>query len=178
MYSVGLGPVKSNQAKALLHYTFAALSNSTFAQMALGYRYWSGISVASNCEFALSYYRKVAAKVEKGVTFSGSTSIQRVRLLDELENPGTYNGVLDDDLIQYYQFLADKGDVQAQVGLGQLHFQGGRGVELNPNRAFHYFQLAAESGNTNAMAFLGKVCEHGNFCLFVCNLYIFYLSYK
>lgn len=24
--------------------------------------------------------------------------------------------MLDEDLIQYYQFLADKGDVQAQVG--------------------------------------------------------------
>ena len=97
--------------------------------------------------------------MEKGVTFSGSPSIQKVRLLDEVENPGSYQGVLDDDLIQYYQFLADKGDVQAQVGLGQLHFQGGRGVELNPRRAFHYFKLAAESGNTNAMAFLGKVCK-------------------
>ncbi|KAI2799633.1 Protein sel-1 1 [Blomia tropicalis] len=162
MYSIGLGPLKSNQAKALLHYTFSALANSTIAQMILGYRYWSGIGVMSKCEFALSHYRKVAAKVEQGITFSGSTSIQRIRLLDELENPGTYNGVLDDDLIQYYQFLADKGDVQAQVGLGQLHFQGGRGVELNPNRAYHYFKLAAESGNTNAMAYLGKMHLEGN----------------
>ena len=42
---------------------------------------------------------------------------------------GGSGGILDDDLIQYYQFLADKGDMQAQVGLGQLHYQGGRGVE-------------------------------------------------
>ena len=40
---------------------------------------------------------------------------QRVRLLDEAESPGTQSGLLDDDLIQYYQFLADKGDIQAQV---------------------------------------------------------------
>lgn len=32
------------------------------------------------------------------------------------------------------------------VGLGQLHFQGGRGVELNPTKAFHYFKQASESG--------------------------------
>ena len=32
-------------------------------------------------------------------------------------------GILDNDLIEYYQLLADKGDVQAQVGLGQLHYQ-------------------------------------------------------
>ena len=42
--------------------------------------------------------------------------VQRIRLLDEAENPGANMGLLDDDLIQYYQFLADKGDVQAQVG--------------------------------------------------------------
>jgi SEL1 protein len=56
-----------------------------------------------------------------------------VRLLDEAEHPSgaTGLGMLDEDLIQYYQFLADKGDVQAQVGLGQLYYQGGRGVEIN-----------------------------------------------
>ena len=41
--------------------------------------------------------------------------------------------VLDDDLIEYYKFLADKGDVQAQVGLGQLYLQGGRGIDLDPD---------------------------------------------
>ena len=46
---------------------------------------------------------------------TGGTVVQRIRLLDEAENPGSQSGLLDDDLIQYYQFLADKGDVQAQV---------------------------------------------------------------
>lgn len=157
MYALGLGPEPVNQAKALLYYTFAAASNSTFAKMALGYRYWLGINVAHNCEKALAYYRQVAAKVEKTITFSGNIGIQRIRLLDELENTGSISGALDDDLIQYYQFLADKGDVNAQLGLGKLHYQGGFGVEHDPDRAFHYFQLATESGNTNAMTFLGKV---------------------
>lgn len=164
MHSIGLGPVKSNQAKALLYYTFAALSDdddykhqSHLAKMALGYRYLLGIGVPPNCEFSLSYYRVVAKKVEENITFAGSNSILRIRLLDELENPGSYGSVLDDDLIHYYQFLAEKGDIQAQVGLGQLHFQGGRGVNMNQYRAYQYFKMAAESGNTNAMAFLGKV---------------------
>ena len=124
MHSIGLG-VTPSQSKALIYYTFAASSGNTFAQMALAFRHWSGISVMSSCESAMNYYRKVAKKVEQDVSFSGGTVIQRVRLLDELENPGSFSGVLDDDLIQYYQFLADKGDIQAQVGLGQLHYQGG-----------------------------------------------------
>lgn len=71
------------------------------------------------------------AVVAEDVSLTGGTVMQRVRLLDEAESPGTQSGLLDDDLIQYYQFLADKGDVQAQVGLGQLFFQGGRGVDIN-----------------------------------------------
>ena len=45
----------------------------------------------------------------------------------------------------------------SQVGLGQLYYQGGRGVDINHEQALNYFVLAAETGNANAMAFLGKV---------------------
>lgn len=160
LYAVGLG-VDSNQAKALVYYTFGALGGNPFAQMALGYRYWYGVSVLTSCEAALTYYRKVARVVERDVNRGGSTVVQRVRLLDEAENPGSSLGLIDDDLIQYYQFLADKGDVQAQVGLGQLHYQGGRGVEQDHSRALGYFTQAANTGNANAMAFLGKMFLEG-----------------
>lgn len=160
LYAIGLG-VDSSQAKALVYYTFGALGGNPFAQMALGYRYWYGTSVVTSCEAALTYYRKVAKVVENDVNKGGSMVIQRVRLLDEMENPGSSSGLIDDDLIQYYQFLADKGDVQAQVGLGQLHYQGGRGVEQDHSRALGYFTQAANTGNANAMAFLGKMFLEG-----------------
>lgn len=44
-----------------------------------------------------------------------------------------------------------------QVGLGQLHYQGGRGVDLDYQKALHYFTQAANAGNAMAMAYLGKV---------------------
>ena len=69
--------------------------------------------------------------VAEEVTLSGGNAVQRIRLLDEAENPNMQTAVLDDDLIEYYKFLADKGDVQAQVGLGQLYLQGGRGIDLD-----------------------------------------------
>jgi SEL1 protein len=52
--------VNASQSKALVYYTFAALGKNTFAQMALGYRYWAGVSVSSSCEKALDFYRQVA----------------------------------------------------------------------------------------------------------------------
>lgn len=162
MYAAGLG-VKPSQSKALVYYTFAAACDNLFAKMALAYRSWSGISVYQSCESALKYYREVAKKVEEEFSFSGVHIIQRIRLYDEHENPSSHgSSIVDDDLIQYYQFLADKGDIQAQVGLGQLHFQGARGVEQDHQKALFYFQKAADSGNTNAMAYLGKIYLDGS----------------
>ena len=51
------------------------------------------------------------------VSHSGGSVVQRIRLFDEEDSSGPNGGTLDEDLIQYYQFLADKGDTQAQVRL-------------------------------------------------------------
>lgn len=62
------------------------------------------------------YYKKVAKKVsDLASSLSGGNAVQRVRLYDELEQPGSNSGQIDQDLLQYYQYLADKGDIQAQV---------------------------------------------------------------
>lgn len=161
MYATGIG-YNVSQSKALVHYTMSAVGDNSFAQMALGFRYWSGVTVPNSCEKALDYYRKVAKKVASEVTFSGGPAVHRVRLLDEVENSGISSGVLDNDLIDYYELLANKGDVQAQVGLGQLHYQGGRGIPLDHRRALNYFLPAANAGNAIAMAFLGKIYLEGS----------------
>uniref|UniRef100_A0A8C2BW77 SEL1L adaptor subunit of ERAD E3 ubiquitin ligase n=1 Tax=Cyprinus carpio TaxID=7962 RepID=A0A8C2BW77_CYPCA len=136
-----------------------ALEGSPKAQtvIATGYRYWGGVGVPQSCESALTHYRLVANHGK-----SWGSAVQRIRLLDEVESPGSSSGMLEEDLIQYYQFLAEKGDVQAQVGLGQLHLHGGRGVEQNHQRAYEYFNQAANAGNTHAMAFLGKMYSEGS----------------
>lgn len=161
LYSTGIG-VNASQPRALVHYTFAALSQNPWAQMVLGYRHWSGVTLSSDCESALNYYRLVANKVASEVSLSGGPVVQRIRLLEETENPSYSTGIMDKDLLDYYQMLADKGDVQAQVGLGQLHYQGGRGVELDSQKALHYFMNAADAGNPVAVAFLGKMYLEGN----------------
>lgn len=161
MHATGIG-YNVSQAKALIHYTMAAIGENSFAQMVMGYRYWAGVTLGNSCEKALDFYRKVATKVAKEVTFSGGPAIHRVRLLDEVENSGLSSGVLDNDLIDYYELLANKGDIQAQVGLGQLHYQGGRGIPLDHRKALSYFLPAANSGNAVAMGFLGKIYLEGS----------------
>lgn len=41
---------------------FGALGGNTWAQMAMGYRYFSGASVGPSCEKSLDFYRQVADK--------------------------------------------------------------------------------------------------------------------
>lgn len=59
MFATGLGGLEASGAKALLYYTFGAVGGSTWAQMAVAYRHWSGIGVSPSCEKALDFYRRV-----------------------------------------------------------------------------------------------------------------------
>lgn len=58
------GVVPLNQAKAQLYYTFAANGGDKGAQMALGYRYWSGIGTSESCERAVGWYGAASEKGE------------------------------------------------------------------------------------------------------------------
>ena len=75
LYATG-SVVTSSQSQALLYYTFGAFGGSHWAQMALGYRYWSGMGAATSCEKALDYYRQVAQAVA-AATYRGSDSRTR-----------------------------------------------------------------------------------------------------
>ncbi|XP_022223815.1 protein sel-1 homolog 1 [Drosophila obscura] len=158
MYSAGVGGKNVSQPLALIHYTLAALGDDTLAQMALGYRYLYGINVPISCEKALIQYKRVAKKVASKVTFANGPVVHRVRLLDELENPGSH----ETEIVDYYQLLADKGDVQSQVGLGQLYYQGGKAIQQDHQKALEYFTLAANAGNAIGFAFLGKLYLEGS----------------
>lgn len=74
--------------------------------------------------------------------------VQRIRLPDEVENPGMNSGMLEEDLIQYYQFLAEKGDVQAQVcvsirqSLAALSASWGGGGQAPPSVSNVVFALS------------------------------------
>ncbi|CAH8562295.1 unnamed protein product [Dicrocoelium dendriticum] len=181
MYASGL-LLNASIPHALIYLTFSALGGDELAEMAMAYRYWAGIGVEENCESALTFYYRAAQKVAKevsdraqtvGTTYMGPI-VRRVRLLDEADaNAGLFSGLfsfsdnsaetviggltITEDLFQYYQFMADKKNVSAQVGLGQFYYYGRHGVERNFAKAFHYFTVAAEAGSALAKAYLGEM---------------------
>ena len=67
----------------------------------------------------MSHKQEVANRVASDVSVTGGAVVHRTRLIDESDSSGGNSPgatMLDDDLIQYYQFLADKGDVQVGTG--------------------------------------------------------------
>jgi len=57
--------------------------------------------------------------------------------------------------VNYYKLAADQGYAIAQCNIGQCYFRG-EGVQKDSDKAFHYFQLAANQGDEGAMAELKK----------------------
>ncbi|XP_007670301.1 protein sel-1 homolog 2 isoform X6 [Ornithorhynchus anatinus] len=159
--SYGIG-VEYNQAKALLYYTFGGIGGNMMSQMILGYRYWAGINVQKNCEVALVHYRKVASFIASKLEKNEGIPVEKVRLTERPENLSSNSEILDWDIYQYYKFLAERGDIQIQVSLGQLHLIGRKGLEQDFYKALYYFLKAAKAGSTNAMAFLGMMYLEGN----------------
>ncbi|KAH9856024.1 HCP-like protein [Lenzites betulinus] len=143
--------VPVDQAKAQLYLTFAAHGNHKGAQMALGYRYWSGIGVAENCMSALDWYEDAAeqamAKFLSGPPGGRTLPLLPPRLSDLVGGvfgPGasvastglnagravikTANaraaGETWEDLLEYYLFNADRGEIDYAYRLGRIFYQG------------------------------------------------------
>ena len=88
---------------------------SSFNTVSVGTWGWKGTSHCGATPLTFVPCCFVPVSVASDISLTGGSVVQRIRLPDEVENPGMNSGMLEEDLIQYYQFLAEKGDVQAQV---------------------------------------------------------------
>jgi len=66
-------------------------------------------------KFLIEDFNKIINLVSSKMTSASGQLVQRIRLYDEEEHPTQNNIMIDEDLVQYYQLLADRGDAQAQV---------------------------------------------------------------
>ncbi|KAI6007730.1 hypothetical protein F5J12DRAFT_905581 [Pisolithus orientalis] len=143
--------VPIDQTKALLYYTFAAQGGDKGAQMALGYRYWSGISTLEDCTRAAAWYEEAADQAMQKFLSGppgGLTLPYTPTSLSDLDGgvygPGAsvastgFNvvrpavkagfaraaGETWDDLLEYYMFNADRGEMDFAYKLGKIFYQG------------------------------------------------------
>lgn len=167
-YSTGLGNVvEPDQAKAMIYYTFAALQGVTRAQMAIGYRYHSGVSTPKNCEQATRYYKQVADKAiqwyRAGPPGGMAWVPEAYRIADEIggvygegasaasagmnairAGPNSDANAAIDDVIEYLDLMSQRGDVKASFNLGRIYYEGQRGMKRNLDLARKYFFMVAK----------------------------------
>ncbi|KAF8653295.1 hypothetical protein AX16_003996 [Volvariella volvacea WC 439] len=143
--------VPVDQARAQLYYTFAANGGDKGAQMALGYRYWSGIGTSENCQRAVMWY-ELASEQAMDKFISGPpggrtlppTATRLSDLVGGVYGPGASvastglntqraaikagvaraAGETWEDVLEYYLFNADRGETDFAYRLGKIFYQG------------------------------------------------------
>ena len=150
-----------DQEKAILHYYFAAKSGDDLSHLVLGFKHMHGLGVPKSCWSAVSYYQPVAEKVvDLSVVPDALPSIERLKL--SKQNAGTLKSDRSQkEVLQYYQYNADMGNVDAQAAVGQVFNFGSHGMERDHEQALKYLQLAADAGDEEAMAHLGHMHANG-----------------
>ena len=121
--------------------------------MMLAYRYMVGNGVPIACETSLAYYRRVADLVEESIDPADGVEVERIRLNDDTSR----KSASEEDVIQYYQLNAERGDVKAQLVVGQVLYKGLHGQRQNLQEAFRFLSAAATAGDPTATALLGEM---------------------
>ncbi|GAA5872577.1 hypothetical protein JCM16303_004569 [Sporobolomyces ruberrimus] len=141
--------IKSRQGSALLHYTFSALSGHVPASMTVGYRHWAGIGTKQSCQDALPWYKSAAEAAIRTYNAGPPGGLHlpppKLRLSDlsggvygpgsgsskppTLSTGGSTAQSMQEwqDLIEFHQFHAEKGDSVYMFRLARL-FYGGFGA--------------------------------------------------
>ncbi|ORX45589.1 HCP-like protein [Piromyces finnis] len=165
IYSIGLGSIKRDQAKALLYLSFAAMNNDISSQMAIGYRYLFGISTERNCDEAVWYYRKIADEMvkiqqsgpplgrllpspkisayeEDGGIFGKGASNVIGRPIDEAKGGAD---ISETELHQLYKYIEEneKHNPNKQVLIALNYYQGTPPIKKNFKKALKIFKVAA-----------------------------------
>ncbi|KAJ7106038.1 hypothetical protein C8R43DRAFT_1165340 [Mycena crocata] len=143
--------VPVDQARAQLYYTFAANGGDKGAQMALAYRYWSGIGTLEDCNRAVDWYERAsdqAMEIFRSGPPGGRTLPQTPTRLSDLVGgvygPGASvastganaqkaairagmsraSGETWEDILDYYLFNADRREIEFAYRLGKIFYQG------------------------------------------------------
>eukprot|EP00123_Amoebidium_parasiticum_P020988 comp5968_c0_seq1/m.1819 comp5968_c0_seq1/g.1819 ORF comp5968_c0_seq1/g.1819 comp5968_c0_seq1/m.1819 type:complete len:678 (-) comp5968_c0_seq1:80-2113(-) len=158
LHTTGLG-VPMDQARATTYYTLAAMQGQPIAHMALGYRHKVGYAATQDQNKAESHYAKVASYVAEDMFKTGGYIGERVRLSHDEQASMARRGTSSEDVVGFYAYTADRGDVEAQVTVGRLYLTGGHSVAPDHAKAYQYLSKAAEAGSAQAKANLGQMYE-------------------
>eukprot|EP01029_Cantina_marsupialis_P015681 TRINITY_DN3443_c0_g3_i3.p1 TRINITY_DN3443_c0_g3~~TRINITY_DN3443_c0_g3_i3.p1 ORF type:complete len:301 (-),score=70.51 TRINITY_DN3443_c0_g3_i3:48-950(-) len=157
-HSAGIFGFQQNQIASTALLELAYKQGDIMAQMGLAFRHL----LLDNCENAAGRYNTIARLFVQ--TFQQQMG-QDSGILFDVDDT---NFAVDDSSSkrdnhhrEYYRSLADGGNPQGLMAMGQLNLHGGMGVERNPQEALHNFEAAAPHDH-HAHTFLGHMYAEGN----------------
>lgn len=132
---------------------FAARDGSEAAQLALGYRYAAGIGGNRDCAQARDYYYASAKRTAAAYQADRHLNVPKPLLLSQEKD------VRDSqrEVVEYYEYSADKEQTSTLLLLGQIFYEGYNGTPVDFVQARRYFEQAAELGSASAKGFLGEI---------------------
>ncbi|GAT34950.1 TPR repeat-containing protein [Terrimicrobium sacchariphilum] len=146
----GTGGTKDAAAAGKL-FQEAAQAGSPEAQAALGYLYSVGQGMPKDEDLAIKYLRMASA--QKLASAQHNLAIMLLRK-DAAANEAEAIVLLSD--------AADRGFLPSQIELGETYFDGKWTIKPDPDKAFHFMQLAAARGNASAANYLGVMYNTGS----------------
>lgn len=164
-YSTGLShlelvPIDSGRSLFLEY--MSALSGNPEANMVMGFRYLYGIGVPENCQKSALHYEYAANYAVNQINQRGYPMyIEKSRLVDIEKDLGKKQRDADPELLDYYQHLADEGDVYASLALGNMYMTGSRLNNQNYPSAAKYLKISADGGSAAAAGQLGYLLAQG-----------------
>ena len=152
----------SNVTHGRVLYERAAQGGSTFAAMALGFRYGYGIGLRESCPESAAMYEKAAQSAVSGldrmrrktVEQSNPNDADHLQLLSKAMPPKQH---MDVGMVEYMDYCAHIGDVQGKVAMGHLYHSGTHDVPEDKRAAQDWFTSAAQQGDATGHANLGMM---------------------
>ena len=165
MYATGVGgAVERDQAKALLYQTFAAEQGNIRSEMTLAFKHHSGIGTTRHCDKAAHFYKRVADKAiiywRSGPPGGRDLVKDSYRWADEAggvygegasvsssgfnANRDKNNHASTDDIMEYLDMLARKGDLKATFSLAKMYYDGSRTTKRKLRKAQRLFMKIAK----------------------------------
>ncbi|KAF2839254.1 HCP-like protein [Patellaria atrata CBS 101060] len=153
MYATGVGEaVEQDQGLAMLYHTFAADQGDIHSQMTMAFRHHSGIATPRNCEKAVHYYKKVADKAmeykrsgppgghqlvrdairiadEEGGVYGEGASVSSAGHNAKRGSPSSDQFADFEDVVEYLEMLARRGDIKATYALAKYYYEGPKGLK-------------------------------------------------
>lgn len=170
LQAVGVFPddLPRDTASTLVLLHKAAEGGSIEAHLALTDRFFMGRGVEQNCDLGLKYAKLAAELVSVDLEKTASrfsAPLLPLKLRDKWMDPN-YIAPIDNEnaahVLQYEEDLAMRGNVEAQRRMAYRRLMG-RGVEADPEGAYHDFLAGAQQGDSFALFNLGYMYLRGMF---------------